>query len=84
VVGLERAATRAPMLPPPAIMMRLTGFSMRRSSRITGRMNSVAASTKTSSPASMMVLPSGSTDWCSRKIAAMRASTRAAGVRAWP
>jgi hypothetical protein len=40
-----------------------------------GRMCSLAASTKTSSPPSMTVLPSGSTGWCSRKMAAMRAST---------
>jgi hypothetical protein len=73
------------MLPPPAIMMRLTGFSMRRSSRITGRMNSVAASTNTSSPASMMVLPSGSTDWCSRKDRRdAGVDPLTAGARAWP
>jgi hypothetical protein len=52
-------ARRRPMLPPPAMMMRRIGLSMRRSSVITRRMWEVAAMMKTSSPLSMTVSPVG-------------------------
>src|SRR3979490_235434 len=47
------------MLPPPAIMTRLTAWSMRLSSCMTWRMSFVAARQNTSSPACTTVSPSG-------------------------
>jgi hypothetical protein len=62
------------MLPPPAMMTRLIGLSMRRSSVMTLRMCEVAAMMKTSSPLSMTVSPVGTMGWSRRKMAATRAS----------
>jgi hypothetical protein len=53
----SRLASRSPIRPPPASITRRTGRSILRSSVITVRMCSVAASTNTSSPGSMRVWP---------------------------
>jgi hypothetical protein len=54
-----RAASRRPILPPPAIMTFLTGRSMRRNSRITEGMSCLRARKNTSSPGSITVMPLG-------------------------
>ena len=63
------------MLPPPPIMTRRTGRSMRRSSCSTLRMFPLAAMKNTSSPSSTTVVPSGAIGLSWRKIAATRMST---------
>ena len=76
------------MLPPPAIITRLTGWSMRRSSRITSRMCPEAARQNTSSPGSITVSPSGTIERSPRKIATMRVSMcgmwRRSSFSGWP
>jgi len=62
------------MLPPPPIITRLTGLSMRRSSRMMPRMCSVAAMKNTSSPASINCGGVGDDRLSWRKMAATRVS----------
>ena len=62
------------MLPPPARMIRRTGLSSFRSSPITARLCSLAATKNTSSSASMTVSPWGMIPIPRRKIAATRDS----------
>src|SRR5574340_392590 len=63
------------MLPPPTIITRLLGLSMRRISLSTRRMLSAAAMKKISSPSSITVSPLGISGRSLRKIAATRVST---------
>jgi hypothetical protein len=63
------------MLPPPAIITRRTGLSMRRSSAITTRTSRSAARKNTSSPGWIIVSPSTRTLASLRNIATMRVST---------
>ena len=82
------AASRAPMLPPPAMVTRLKARSTWRSSAVTELIWPAATMKKTSSPASMEVAPVGTMGSVPRKMAATRVSTLGNRLRTsrncWP